>query len=132
MTVEFGHVALILALVLALVQAIFPLAGAHTGQRGWMALARPAAMGQFACVLLAYVCLVHAFWVGDFSVRLVAEHSHSDLPLGYRITASWGNHEGSILLWSLILAGWTLAVALRSRALDDATRARVLGAQRAW
>jgi cytochrome c-type biogenesis protein CcmF len=127
MTVEFGHVALILALALALVQAIFPLAGAHTGHRGWMALARPAAMGQFACVLLAYVCLVHAFWVGDFSVRLVAEHSHSDLPLGYRVTASWGNHEGSILLWSLILAGWTLAVALRSRALDDATRARVLG-----
>jgi cytochrome c-type biogenesis protein CcmF len=127
MMVEFGHVALMLALVLALVQSFFPLAGAHWQHRGWMALARPAAMGQFVCVLIAYACLTQAFLANDFSVKLVAEHSHSDLPLGYRVTAAWGNHEGSILLWSLILAGWTLAVALWSKPLDAPTRARVLG-----
>ena len=127
MTVELGHVALILALALALVQSVLPLAGAARGRGSWMALAGPAALGQFAAVLLAYAALTSAFVANDFSVRYVAEHSNSGLPLVYRVTAVWGGHEGSILLWALILGGWTAAVAVFARSLDTATRARVLG-----
>jgi cytochrome c-type biogenesis protein CcmF len=127
MTAEIGHFALALALALALVQAFWPLAGAAQGRADWMALARPAAYAQGAALLLAYGCLTAAFIQSDFSVKLVAEHSNTRLPLVYRITAVWGNHEGSILLWCLILAGWTTAVAWRSKGLDAETRARVLG-----
>jgi cytochrome c-type biogenesis protein CcmF len=127
MTAEIGHFALALALALALVQAFWPLAGAAQGRADWMALARPAAYAQGAALLLAYGCLTAAFIQRDFSVQLVAEHSNTRLPLVYRITAVWGNHEGSILLWCLILAGWTTAVAWRSKGLDAETRARVLG-----
>ena len=124
---EIGHVALILAFAMAVVQAIWPLLGAQRNQPRWMALARPAAQAQFAFVLLAYGCLTASFIGNDFSVLLAASHSNSALPLVYRITAVWGNHEGSILLWALILAGWTLAVALFTPQVDTATRARVLG-----
>jgi cytochrome c-type biogenesis protein CcmF len=124
---ELGHLAMILALIMALVQSVLPLLGAHRGHGAWIALARPSALGQFVFVLLAYGCLTYAFIANDFSVLLAVQHSNSTLPLVYRVTAVWGNHEGSILLWSLILAGWTLAVSLFSRQLDDRMVARVLG-----
>ncbi len=127
MIVELGHFALMLALAMTLSQSVLPLWGAHRGQVAWMALARPSAWGQFAFVAIAYGCLTAAFIDNDFTVLLAAEHSNSQLPLLYRITAVWGNHEGSILLWALILSGWTLAVSLRSKQLDDATASRILG-----
>ncbi len=124
---ELGHLALILALAMALAQSVLPLIGASTGNAAWIALARPSARGQFLFVAIAYACLTYAFVNNDFSVLLAAEHSNSRLPLMYRITAVWGNHEGSILLWALILAGWTVAVASFSKSLDDRSVARVLG-----
>ncbi len=127
MTAELGHFALILALVLALVQAVVPLVGASTDRPAWMALARPAARGQFLFIAIAFACLTRAFIDNDFSVLYVAEHSNSLLPVVYRITAVWGGHEGSILLWALILALWTVAVSLFSRHLPDAMVARIIG-----
>lgn len=127
MIYELGHVALILALTMALAQSVLPLIGAQTGNAAWMGLARPSARGQFLFLVIAYACLTHAFVTNDFSVALAAHHSNSTLPLIYRMTAVWGNHEGSILLWSLILSGWTLAVSIFSRQLDDRMVARVLG-----
>ncbi len=127
MIYELGHFALMLALAVALVLGVLPLWGAHRGNAAWMALARPAALGQFVLVALAYASLTHAFVTHDFSVLLAAQHSHTALPLVYRLSAVWGNHEGSILLWSLILSGWTLAVALFSRRLEAPLVARVLG-----
>ncbi|MEP6972350.1 MAG: heme lyase CcmF/NrfE family subunit [Betaproteobacteria bacterium] len=127
MIYELGHLALILALTMALSQSVLPLIGAQTGNAAWMALARPSARGQFLFLVIAYGCLTHAFVTNDFSIALAANHSNSTLPLIYRITAVWGNHEGSILLWSLILSGWTLAVSIFSRQLDDRMVARVLG-----
>jgi cytochrome c-type biogenesis protein CcmF len=124
---EIGHVALILALTMALAQSVLPLIGAQTGNAAWMSLARPSARGQFVFVAMAYACLTYAFVNNDFSVALAAMHSNSTLPLAYRYTAVWGNHEGSILLWALILSGWTLAVSIFSKQLDDPTVARVLG-----
>ena len=124
---EIGHFALILALAMAIAQSVLPLIGAHTGNAAWMALARPSARGQFVFLAISYACLTSVFINNDFSVLLAAQHSNSTLPLMYRITAVWGNHEGSILLWSLILGGWTLAVATFSKTLDDRTVARVLG-----
>jgi cytochrome c-type biogenesis protein CcmF len=127
MIYELGHFSLILALAVALVQAVLPLAGAQRNRAAWMAVARPAARAQCLFLVVAYACLTHAFVVSDFSVALAANHSNTALPLVYRITAVWGNHEGSILLWSLILSGWTVAVSFFSRQLDDATVARVIG-----
>ncbi|MES2889176.1 MAG: heme lyase CcmF/NrfE family subunit [Pseudomonadota bacterium] len=127
MIAEIGHFALILALAMALSQSVLPLVGAHQGRAAWMALARPSAVGQFVFTALAFGCLTAVFIGNDFSVLLAAEHSNSQLPLIYRITAVWGNHEGSILLWTLILAGWTLAVAWRSQQLETPTAARILG-----
>ncbi len=127
MIAELGHLALILALLVAAVQAVLPLLGAARNNATWMAMARPAALAQFVLVVLAFAALTSAFVAHDFSVRYVAQHSNSALPLAYRISAVWGGHEGSILLWSLMLAGWTLAVALRSRQLPQAMVARILG-----
>ena len=124
---ELGHVALILALAMAIAQSVLPLIGAQRGDAAWMSLARPSARGQFVFMLISYGCLTYAFVTNDFSVMLAAEHSNSTLPLVYRYTAVWGNHEGSILLWSLILSGWTLAVATFSKGLDEPMVARVLG-----
>ncbi|MBL8343392.1 MAG: heme lyase CcmF/NrfE family subunit [Rubrivivax sp.] len=125
---EIGHFALILALVVALLaQSTLPLWGSFRGQANWVALARPAALVQFTLLVVAYACLTHAFVNNDFSVLLAASHSNSALPLPYRYAAVWGNHEGSILLWALILAGWTVAVALFSRQLPDVMVARVIG-----
>ncbi|MEO6625297.1 MAG: heme lyase CcmF/NrfE family subunit [Burkholderiaceae bacterium] len=127
MIYELGHVALIMALAMALAQSVLPLAGAHFGNQAWMALARPSARGHFLFLVIAYACLTHAFVTNDFSVALAARHSNSTLPLIFRITAVWGNHEGSILLWALILSMWTLAVSIFSKHLDARMVARVLG-----
>jgi cytochrome c-type biogenesis protein CcmF len=124
---EIGQVALLLALVVAALQALLPLLGAQRGIAPLMALARPAAFLQLALVGLAFAILSRAFATGDFSLRYVAENSNSLLPLMYRYTAVWGAHEGSLLLWALVLALWTAAVALFSRALPAVVVARVLG-----
>ncbi|HMN22080.1 MAG TPA: heme lyase CcmF/NrfE family subunit [Ottowia sp.] len=127
MIAELGQLALVLALLLAAVQALLPLWGAARGHAAWMALAGPAARAQFLFVAIAFGCLTRLFVANDFSVEYVAEHSNSALPLVYRVCAVWGGHEGSVLLWLLILAGWTAAVSLRSRHLDARTTARILG-----
>ena len=124
---ELGQVALVLALLVALLQAVLPLAGAHRGVTPWMAVARPAAYAQLALVALAYGLLTHAFIAQDFSVGYVAQHSNTLLPMVYRITAVWGSHEGSLLLWTLVIALWTAAVARFSHTLPATVSARVLG-----
>ncbi|MEJ1098563.1 MULTISPECIES: heme lyase CcmF/NrfE family subunit [unclassified Pseudoxanthomonas] len=124
---ELGQIALILALLVAVLQALLPLTGAQRGKASWMAVARPAAYMQLLLVLAAFVVLTTAFVTQDFSVKYVAQNSNSLLPLVYRYTAVWGSHEGSLLLWALVLAVWTAAVALFSRALPEKVIARVLG-----
>ena len=123
---ELGQIALILALLVALVQGVVPLIGAHRRNAALMGLAKPAARLQFALVAFAFGCLAWSFATSDFSVINVAEHSNTQLPLHYRIAATWGSHEGSLLLWVLMLTGWATAVTLRSRNLPDALLARVL------
>jgi cytochrome c-type biogenesis protein CcmF len=124
---ELGNFALILALLLALTQSILPLAGAARNNPAWMSVARPAARAQFLFVAIAFGCLAYSFLTGDFSVVNVTRNSHSRLPEIYRFTATWGSHEGSLLLWTLILSLWTLAVTLFSRHLTDDMVARVIG-----
>ena len=124
---ELGQIALLLALMVAALQALLPLLGADRSIAPLMAVARPAAALQLALVLLAFCILTYAFVAGDFSVRYVAENSNSLLPVYYRVTAVWGAHEGSLLMWTLILAVWTAAVAMFSRALPQTVIARVLG-----
>jgi cytochrome c-type biogenesis protein CcmF len=124
---EIGQFALTLALCLALVQAALPLAGAATGRSEWMAMARPAAAGQFVFVALAFGALEYAFLNDDFSVLFVAQHSNSALPVFYKFTAAWGGHEGSMLFWITVLAIWTLAVAAGSRSQPEQFASRVLG-----
>ncbi|HIV72857.1 MAG TPA: heme lyase CcmF/NrfE family subunit [Candidatus Aquabacterium excrementipullorum] len=127
MTPELGNFALMLALGLAVVQSVLPLLGAWRGDARWMGVARPAAAGQFVFVALAFGCLVQAFVGNDFSVAYVASNSNTTLPVYYRVAATWGGHEGSLLLWVLILTGWTFAVSLFSRQLPEETVSRVLG-----
>ncbi len=124
---ELGHFALILALCAAIVQAIFPLVGAQRGIASWINVTRPAAQLQFLMLAISYACLTHAFIVHDFSVLYVANTSNSQLPLLYRISGVWGAHEGSLLLWALILALWTAAVCWFSRGVPKAMVARVIG-----
>ena len=124
---ELGHFALVLAIFLALYQAILPLAGAAWGRNDWMILARPAATAQFIFVAIAYVALTRAFLLDDFSLLYVAQNSNSELPVGYKFAAVWGGHEGSLLLWCLMLATWTLAVAWGSRGQPLAFSSRVIG-----
>ena len=124
---ELGQIALILALLVAALQALLPLAGAHRNKAAWMEVARPAAYAQLWLVMLAFIALTVAFVQQDFSVKYVADNSNSLLPMVYRYTAVWGSHEGSLLLWALVLAIWTGAVALFSRGLPDVVMARVLG-----
>ncbi|WP_427307086.1 heme lyase CcmF/NrfE family subunit [Cupriavidus sp. H39] len=126
MIAELGHFALIVALLVALVQAVVPLAGAARGQLAWMALARPAARVQCLLVALSFAALTWSFVSNDFSVRYVAANANSALPLAYRIAAVWGGHEGSMLLWTLMLGLWSLAVSVYSRQLPLAAVARVL------
>jgi cytochrome c-type biogenesis protein CcmF len=124
---ELGQIALLLALLVAALQTALPLVGAQRGIDPWMAVARPAAYAQLALVASAFAILTHAFVVQDFSVQYVAENSNSLLPWYYRYTAVWGAHEGSLLLWALILAVWTALVARFSRRLPNEVIARVLG-----
>ena len=126
MIAELGHFALILALVVALAQAALPLYASFAGIPAWMALAKPAARAQFLLVAAAFAALTHAFVNSDFSLLYVANHSNRSLPLIYRVSGVWGGHEGSLLLWSLLLAAWGAAVAGRARQLPDAFGARVL------
>src|SRR5450759_1366377 len=100
---ELGQFALALALTLALVQGILPIAGAARGNTVWMGVARPVAQGQLVFVAIAFGCLTYAFVTNDFSVAYVATNSNSTLPLQYRIAGVWGGHEGSLLLWTLML-----------------------------
>ena len=127
MTPEIGHFALILALCVSLVQGTLPLLGAHKGRAEWLALARPAAQTSFVMLALSFAALAWSFYVNDFSVQYVAQHSNSQLPTLYRFGAVWGGHEGSLLLWVLLLSSWGIAVAQYSRTLDDTMVARVLG-----
>src|SRR5258706_16155468 len=108
---ELGQFALILALLLSMSQAFFGLVGAWRNNATWMMVSRPAVTGQFVFVVVAFACLVYAFVSNDFSVTYVATNSNSQLPLFYRVAAVWGAHEGSLLLWILILSIWSLAVA---------------------
>jgi cytochrome c-type biogenesis protein CcmF len=127
MAPELGVFSLILAFVLSVSQAFFGLAGAWRGRPVWMSVARPAVTGQFVFVVLAFACLVYSFVNNDFSVLYVARNSNSQLPLFYKVAALWGAHEGSLLLWILILSIWTLAVAAFSRRLPLSFSSRVLG-----
>ena len=101
---ELGQFALALAMCLAIAQAVLPIAGAARNNAAWMAVARPAAQGQLVFVLIAFGCLTYAFVTNDFSVQYVATNSNSRLPLEYRVAAVWGGHEGSLLLWTVMLA----------------------------
>ncbi len=123
---ELGHFLMWLALGVALVQGTLPMAGAWRGRADWMALARPAARLGFVLVAAAFACLVASFVNNDFSVLYVANHSNSALPLPFRVAATWGGHEGSMLLWILMLAVWTAAVAQFSRHLPQPVLARIL------
>ena len=123
---ELGHLALILALLVAVAQGVVPLVGAARRDATLMAFARPAAITQFALVALAFGCLAASFLRSDFSVANVAQNSFSALPAHYKFAAAWGSHEGSLLLWALMLGGWSCAVALRSRNLPAPMLARVL------
>jgi len=123
---EIGHFALIIALCIAFVQALVPLAGTGFGVQRWIAMAVPSALAQLLFVGVAYACLTWAFLSHDFSVLYVAQNSNSELPLIYRISGVWGAHEGSLLLWVLVLCLWTGAVALFTPNVPRAMRARVL------
>ncbi|MGE5491660.1 MAG: cytochrome c biogenesis protein CcsA, partial [Actinomycetota bacterium] len=124
---ELGHFALILAVVVAAILGTLPLLGAHNNRQAWVALARPGARALALLITFSFACLTQAFVTNDFSVVYVAEHSNSLLPLQYRIAAVWGGHEGSLLLWILMLSWWAFAITLFSRELPENMVARVLG-----
>jgi cytochrome c-type biogenesis protein CcmF len=124
---ELGQFALIIALCIALVQGVLPIVGAARGDLAWMSVARPAAQGQFVFVVIAFGCLAYSFVTNDFSVLNVVNNSNSSLPWYYRFAATWGSHEGSLLLWVLMLTAWMLAVTLFSRHLPLEMVSRILG-----
>ena len=123
---ELGHFALILALIVAVLLATLPLIGTFKNLPHWVALARPLGINMFLMTAVSYGCLTWAFLQSDFSVLYAANHSNTQLPLIYKISGVWGGHEGSLLLWALILSGWTAAVTLFTRSLPDILTARVL------
>ena len=127
MIAELGHFSLILALIAALIQGFLPLAGTALGVRSWVNVARPAVFANAVFCTFAFCCLAWCFYTSDFSVMNVANNSNSMLPWFYRLSATWGSHEGSILFWTLLLALWGLAVALCSRRLPQDVMARVIG-----
>jgi len=129
MIAEIGQLALILAFMLGLVQSVAPLLGAHRGDSVLMSLGRSSALLQTVFVALAFAALATAYVTMDFSVELVAKHSHTTQPLPYRFSASWGSHEGSMLLWVLILALHGGAIAFFGRSLRETLQARVLAVQ---
>src|SRR5262245_16300848 len=120
---EIGHYALILALAVALAQASVPFVGAARNDTRLLEFARNAALAQFGFVAIAFGCLAQAYVVSDFSVRTVAENSNSAMPLLYKFTAVWGNHEGSMVLWVLILTLFGAAVAAFGRHLPPQLKA---------
>jgi cytochrome c-type biogenesis protein CcmF len=121
--------ALILALAVAVVQATVPLIGAQRGNAGWMAVAGPASAAQALFVAIAFAALMHAYVTSDFSVLNVAQNSHTDKPMLYKVSGVWGNHEGSLLLWIAILALFGLAVTVFGRNLPPGLKARALAVQ---
>ncbi|MCG8694017.1 MAG: heme lyase CcmF/NrfE family subunit [Minwuiales bacterium] len=129
MTAEIGQFALVLALCVAVVQATLPMIGAARDNAAWMALARPSAVMQFALIAISFAALTEAYLVSDFSVLNVAQNSHSAKPLLYKISGVWGNHEGSLLLWILILTLFGALVALFGTNLPPGLSARVLSVQ---
>ncbi len=129
MIVELGHFALILALFVSVVQSVVPLVGAARANPAWMATARPCALATFGLMALAMGALTYAYVTSDFSVVNVAQNSHTDKPLLYKISGVWGNHEGSMVLWVLMLAICSGAVALFGANLPPTLKARVLAVQ---
>jgi cytochrome c-type biogenesis protein CcmF len=129
MITELGHFALLLAFGVALIQTIVPLVGAHKGWPGWMAVAEPAASVQFALVAASFGALTWAFVTSDFSLSVVVANSHSMKPMIYKISGTWGNHEGSMLLWVLIVALFGAMAAWFGGQLPASLHARVLAVQ---
>jgi cytochrome c-type biogenesis protein CcmF len=123
---ELGHFALIIALAMAVLQSVVPMVGSFRGYSNWMRLGSSLSIGQLLFVAISFVCLVIAFLNDDFSLKYVSQNSNTALPDHYKISAVWAAHEGSLLLWALILAGWTAAVALFSRSLPLVLTARIL------
>lgn len=126
MIAELGHFALIIGLCFALMQSLVPMIGSFKGYSSWMRLGYSLSLGQLFFVAISFVCLVCAFLMDDFSLKYVSQNSNTDLPAHYKVSAVWAAHEGSLLLWALILAGWTASVALFSRALPLVFSARIL------
>ena len=126
MLVELGHFALALALMVAVCQALLPLYGVWTRQPAVQAVARNAAWAQFFLLLFSFLALTWAFLSNDFTVNYVAQQSNTQLPVWYKVSAVWGGHEGSLLLWALVLSAWSAAVARFSRSLPRDMSARVL------
>ena len=127
MIAEIGHFALIIALILGLFLAVLPVVGAHKGIVAWIALAKPLTLAQFLMIAVAYAALTWSFLAHDFSVAYVAHHSNTLLPTEYLISGVWGGHEGSLLLWALMLSLWAVAVSRFSRSVPESVVARVLG-----
>ncbi len=123
---EIGHFALILALCLALIQGTIPLIGAHKRYSSWIEVAFPAALGQTLFITISFICLTYAFIVDDFSVGYTARQSNTELPMMYKISAVWGGHEGSLLLWTWFLAIWSALVVIYSKSIPLVMRGRVV------
>ena len=126
MLAELGNFSLVMALMMGVLLSIYPMWGAYKNHPQMMAMAKPLAIGMFIFTAFAYFCLTYAFVHDDFSLAYVANTSNSTLPIYYKYTAVWGGHEGSFLLWTLILSVWTLAVALLSKGIPVRVLARVL------
>jgi cytochrome c-type biogenesis protein CcmF len=131
MITELGHFALILAFMVAIVQMVVPMVGAHKRWPGWMAVAEPAAQAQFFFTAFSFAALVWAFVTSDFSLRLVTLNSHSAKPMLYKISGTWGNHEGSMLLWVLIVSLFGALASVFGGGLPQTLKARVLAVQAA-
>ncbi len=129
MIAELGHYALMLALGIALIQGVMPVVGARSKDSLLMSMATPAALAHFAFVAMAFAALAECYVASDFSVLNVYENSNSQMPLIYRLTSVWGNHEGSMMLWVSILALFGAAVALFGNNLPATLKANALGVQ---
>ena len=129
MTAELGHMALVLAFCVALLQAVIPLVGAQRNHARLMEFGDRAAVAQFLLLAFSFLALTSVFVSSDFSVKLAALHSHSGKPLLYKISGVWGNHEGSILLWVLMMAGYGAAVPIFGKALPTGLKARAIAIQ---
>ncbi len=123
---EFGHIALVIALCIAVLQSVLPMVGAQRGNVAWIATDRPLAHAQFLFLAISFGCLMAAFLQNDFSVEYVAKNSNTALPTMFKVAAVWGAHEGSLLLWSVTLGLWTSGVAVFSKSLPNAMVSRVL------